>query len=64
MSQLGFGRVVTTVVCRLIDTCRNVDFTETGDAQSFESAPLYGFLDPIPLSCLTRFRQKKFSDPN
>jgi hypothetical protein len=31
---------------------------ETGDAQSFESAPLYGFLDPIPLSCLTRFRQK------
>ena len=36
---------------------------ETGDAQSFESAPLYGFLDPIPLSCLTRFRQKSSLTP-
>ena len=36
---------------------------ETGDAQSFESAPLYGFLDPIPLSFLTRFRQKSSLTP-
>jgi len=35
MLQFGFIRVVTTIACRHIGKCRNVDFSRTSNAQSF-----------------------------
>ena len=35
MSQIGFGRIVTTIPRRLIGRCRNVDSARTSNPQSF-----------------------------
>jgi len=35
MLQFGFIRVVTTIACRHIGKCRNVDFSRTSNGQSF-----------------------------
>src|SRR5262245_22609379 len=34
MLQLGFRWIVTAIACRLIDSCRNVDFTSANDTRS------------------------------